>query len=205
MSADTHKYGYALKGTSVVLYRNNNLRRYQYFNIPDWAGGMYASPTTAGSRSGGLTAATWASMVYLGEEGYLKAAKAIMNIADAIKKGVAEIPELTLIGDPTFVISFRSDEVDIFHVNDFMKTRGWRFNCLQLPPGMHFCVTMPQTFVPDIAGRLIADLQDGVAYAKSKAGTVAETTALYGLAGTVDGNQQVTELVFGLFDHLYAV
>jgi hypothetical protein len=52
---------------------------------------------------------------------------------------------------------------------------------------------------------LIADLQDGVAYAKSKAGTVAETTALYGLAGTVDGNQQVTELVFGLFDHLYAV
>jgi glutamate/tyrosine decarboxylase-like PLP-dependent enzyme len=205
MSADTHKYGYALKGTSVVLYRNNNLRRYQYFNIPDWAGGMYASPTTAGSRSGGLTAATWASMVYLGEEGYLKAAKAIMNIADEIKKGVAEIPELTLIGDPTFVISFRSDEVDIFHVNDFMKTRGWRFNCLQLPPGMHFCVTMPQTFVPDIAGRLIADLQDGVAYAKSKAGTVAETTALYGLAGTVDGNQQVTELVFGLFDHLYAV
>jgi glutamate/tyrosine decarboxylase-like PLP-dependent enzyme len=205
MSADTHKYGYALKGTSVVLYRNNNLRRYQYFNVPDWAGGMYASPTTAGSRSGGLTAATWASMVYLGEEGYLKAAKAIMNVADAIKKGVAQIPELTLIGDPTFVISFRSDEVDVFHVNDFMKTRGWRFNCLQLPPGMHFCVTMPQTFVPDIGGRLIADLQDAVAYAKSKAGTVAETTALYGLAGTVDGNQQVTELVFGLFDHLYAV
>ena len=68
---------------------------------------------------------------------------------------------------------------------------------------MHFCVTMPQTFVPDIAGRLIADLQEGMAYAK--AGTVAETTALYGLAGTVDGYQQVTELVFGLFDHLYAV
>jgi glutamate/tyrosine decarboxylase-like PLP-dependent enzyme len=205
MSADTHKYGYALKGTSVVLYRSNKLRRYQYFNVPDWAGGMYASPTTAGSRSGGLTAATWASMVYLGEEGYLKAAKAIMKVADAIKEGVAEIPELTLIGDPTFVISFRSDELDVFHVNDFMKTRGWRFNCLQLPPGMHFCVTMPQTFVPDIAGRLIADLQEGVAYAKAKAGTVAETTALYGLAGTVDGNQQITELVFGLFDHLYAV
>jgi len=53
------------------------------------------------------------------------------------------------------------------------------------------------------SGRLIADLQEGVAYAK--AGTVAETTASYGLAGTVDGYQQVTELVFGLFDHLYAV
>ena len=166
---------------------------------------MYASPTTAGSRSGGLTAATWASMVYLGEEGYLSAARAIMNVADAIKEGVAEIPELALIGDPTFVISFRSDEVDVFHVNDFMKTRGWRFNCLQLPPGMHFCVTMPQTFVPDIAGQLISDLQEGVVYAKCKAGTVAETTALYGLAGSVDGNQQVTELIFGVFDYLYAV
>jgi glutamate/tyrosine decarboxylase-like PLP-dependent enzyme len=205
MSADTHKYGYALKGTSVVLYRNNNLRRYQYFNVPDWPGGLYASPTTAGSRSGGLTAATWASMVYLGEEGYLQAARAIMDVADAIKRGVKEISELTLIGDPTFVISFHSDEVDIFHVNDFMKTRGWRFNCLQLPPGMHFCVTMPQTFVQDIAGRLVADLKEGVVYARSKAGTIAETTALYGLAGSVDGNQQVTELIFGVFDYLYSV
>ena len=205
MSADTHKYGYALKGTSVVLYRNNHLRRFQYFSVPDWAGGMYASPTTAGSRSGGLTAATWAAMMYLGEAGYLKAAAAIMKVADALKKGIEDIPELILIGNPTFVISFRSDEVDIFHVNDFMKTKGWRFNCLQLPPGLHFCVTMPQTSATDVAGRLIDDLRAGVEYAKSKAGTVAETTALYGVAGTLEGNQQVTELVFGLFDYLYAV
>jgi glutamate/tyrosine decarboxylase-like PLP-dependent enzyme len=205
MSADTHKYGYALKGTSVVLYRNNHLRRYQYFNVPDWAGGMYASPTTAGSRSGGLTAATWASMIYLGEEGYLESAAALMKVADTIRKGVEDIPELMLIGNPTFVISFRSDEVDVYHVNDFMKAKGWRFNCLQLPPGMHFCVTMPQTFVEGVAERLTADLREGVEYAKSKAGTVAETTALYGLAGSLEGNQQVTELVFGLFDHLYSV
>jgi len=205
MSADTHKYGFALKGTSVVLYRNNNLRRYQYFNVPDWAGGLYASPTAAGSRSGGLTAATWASMVYLGEEGYLKAVRAIMDVADAIKKGVEQIPELLLIGDPTFVISFRSEEVDVFHVNDFMKTKGWRFNVLQLPPGMHFCVTMPQTFVPDIAARMTRDLKEAVEYAKSKAGTVAETTALYGLSGTLEGNQQVTELIFGALDYMYSV
>ena len=205
MSADTHKYGYALKGTSVVLYRNNSLRRYQYFNVPDWPGGMYGSPTAAGSRSGGLTAATWAAMMYLGEEGYTRAAAAIMKVADRIKKGVEETPELTLIGNPTFVISFRSDDVDVFHVNDFMKDRGWRFNVLQLPPALHFCVTMPQTQVADIAERFVDDLRDGVAYAKSKAGTTAQTTALYGLAGSLEGNQQVTELVFGLFDHLYAV
>ena len=40
MSADTHKYGYAAKGTSVVLYRDENLRRYQYFTAADWPGGL---------------------------------------------------------------------------------------------------------------------------------------------------------------------
>jgi len=205
MSADTHKYGYALKGTSVVLYRNNQLRRYQYFDIPDWPGGMYASPTSAGSRSGGLTAATWASMVYLGETGYLESTRAIMDVADAMKAGVAAIPELRLIGEPTFVISFQSDAVDVYHVNDFMKTRGWRFNVLQLPPGLHFCVTMPQTFVQGIAEKWARDLQEGVAYAKTKVGTAAETAAIYGLAGTSEGNQQVTELVLGVFDYLYSI
>lgn len=205
MSADTHKYGFALKGTSVVLYRNNDLRRYQYFNIPDWPGGMYASPTSAGSRSGGLTAATWAAMVYLGEAGYLKAAKAIMTVADKIKDGIGEMPELILNGDPTFVISFRSEVVDVYHINDFMKTKGWRFNVLQLPPALHFCVTMPQTFVNNVAEQFLDDLGDGIDYAKSKSGTTAETTALYGLAGTTEGNRQVTDLTFGFFDYLYSV
>jgi glutamate/tyrosine decarboxylase-like PLP-dependent enzyme len=204
ISADTHKYGFALKGTSVVLYRNNAFRRYQYFAVPDWPGGLYASPTTAGSRSGGLTAATWAAMVYLGEEGYLKAAKAMMEVAEAVKSGVEQIPELILIGKPTFVISFRSESVDIYHVNDFMKSRGWRFNVLQLPPALHFCLTMPQTFSEGLAGRFISDLKEGVVYAKKMAGTTAQTTALYGMAGTNEGNQQVKEMVLGVFDYLYS-
>jgi glutamate/tyrosine decarboxylase-like PLP-dependent enzyme len=205
MSADTHKYGFALKGTSVVLYRNPRLRRYQYFNVPDWPGGMYASPTAAGSRSGGLTAATWAAMMYLGRDGYLSAVREIMRVADAIQSGIKQIPQLQLIGEPSFVISFRSDAVDVYHINDFMKTRGWRFNVLQLPPALHFCVTMPQTFVPDVAESFLADLREGVAYAASRTGTTAETTALYGMAGTLEGNRQVTEMIFGALDYLYAV
>ncbi len=205
MSADTHKFGFALKGTSVVLYKSNELRRFQYFDVPDWAGGLYASPTAAGSRSGGLTAATWASMIYMGEKGYLKSIKAIMEVADEMKQGVKDISELTLIGDPTFVISFLSDTIDVYHVNDFMKTKQWRFNCLQLPPAMHFCVTMPQTFVPNVAKQWIDDLKEGVIYAKTKEGEVAETTALYGIAGSIEGNQQVTELMYGFLDHLFSV
>lgn len=45
MSLDTHKYGYALKGASVVLYRAKELRHSQYFCYADWTGGMYTTPT----------------------------------------------------------------------------------------------------------------------------------------------------------------
>ncbi|UCH20013.1 MAG: aspartate aminotransferase family protein [Deltaproteobacteria bacterium] len=205
MSADTHKFGFGLKGSSVILYRNRSFRRHQYFNVPDWPGGIYGSPSMPGSRSGGLTASTWAAMVYLGEEGYLKAAESIMSVADELKKGIEDIPELTLIGDPTFVISFRSDKIDVFHVNDFMKTKGWRFNVLQLPPALHFCVTMPQTLVAGVAGRFIRDLRAGVEYAKSAAGTESQTSALYGISGSIEGNKMVSELLTAFFDHFYTV
>ena len=69
MSCDTHKFGYAAKGTSVVLYRDPELRHHQYFTIADWPGGLYCSPTFAGSRPGALSAACWAAMVSLGEDG----------------------------------------------------------------------------------------------------------------------------------------
>ena len=205
MSADTHKFGYALKGTSVVLYRDPGFRRYQYFAFPDWPGGIYASPTAAGSRSGGLSAATWASMVSLGESGYLEAARGIMRVSEEIRAAIQEFEELIVIGDPTFLISFCSDTLDVFHINDFMKTRGWRFNCLQLPPALHFCVTLPQTRVKGLGEEFRKDLAAGVDYAKQKVGSPAQSSALYGLAGTVDGNQQVSELLCGVFDHMYAI
>lgn len=66
MSLDTHKYGYALKGTSVVLYRNRALRQSQYFCYADWTGGMYTTPTIAGSRSGGLIAQCKSRALLLG-------------------------------------------------------------------------------------------------------------------------------------------
>lgn len=50
ISCDTHKYGFAPKGSSVIMYRDKALRRYQYYTSSDWAGGVYASPTLAGSR-----------------------------------------------------------------------------------------------------------------------------------------------------------
>ena len=124
ISADTHKYAYGLKGTSVLLFRDKVLRNGQYFYLTDWTGGKYCSPGIDGSRSGGLLAATWAGMVSLGREGYLRYARAIFETAFAMQDAVKAHSELRLIGSPTFCFSFTSDEFDIYHVNDFMRTRG---------------------------------------------------------------------------------
>jgi len=94
ISADTHKYGYAAKGTSVVLYRGRELRSHQYYVTTEWPGGLYISPTLAGSRPGALSAACWAAMVSIGEQGYMEATKRILETASAIKQGIAQIPEL---------------------------------------------------------------------------------------------------------------
>ena len=53
---------------------------------------LVACPET--KRPAGLSAAMWASMVCMGEEGYLQAARAIMDTADQIRRGIAGIPEL---------------------------------------------------------------------------------------------------------------
>ncbi len=205
MSADTHKFGYGLKGTSVILYRNADFRKYQYFTDPEWPGGMYLSPSASGSRSGGLSASMWAAMINMGEEGYLKIAGDIMKVADEIKAGIQDIPELTVVGDPTFIISFRSDDIDVYHVNDFMKSKGWRYNVLQFPPTLHFCVTRPQTVVPGLAEQMVKDLKEGVEYAKSNAGTPSETSAIYGISGTGEGYQLINELLHSYIDLFYTV
>ena len=106
MSADTHKFGYASKGTSVVLYRGPELRHHQYFTTTEWPGGIYSSPTFAGSRPGALSATCWAALVSIGENGYLEATGRILDAAAKIKAGIRDIPDLEVMGDPLFDVAF---------------------------------------------------------------------------------------------------
>jgi len=179
ISADTHKYGYAPKGTSVLACRDRSLRNYVYFMQPHWSGGKYLSPGIAGSRSGGLLAATWASMMSLGREGYRRYAKRIFETAFAMQDAVRRHPELRLLGKPTFCFAFLSDQFDIYHVNDFMRERGWRFNGLQHPNAIHMCVTRPQTKA-GVVDTFANDLAEAVAYAKSPPRDQPVTGAIYG-------------------------
>lgn len=181
ISADTHKYGYSVKGTSVCLFRDRAVRNSQYFFRTDWSGGKYCSPGMDGSRSGGLLAATWASMVSLGRDGYRDYARQIFDTAEQMRQTVTSHPELRLMGQPTFVLSFTSDEFDIYLVNDFMRLRGWRFNGQQYPNAIHIAVTRPQT-LPGVTERFATDLAEAVVYAReaTERGEAAASGAIYG-------------------------
>jgi len=179
ISADTHKYGYAFKGSSVLTVRDKALRNSQYFYLTDWSGGKYCSPGMDGSRSGGLIAATWAAMVQLGREGYRHYAESIFETSATMQAAVSSHRELRILGHPTFLFSFTSDEFDIYHVNDFMRERGWRFNGQQYPNALHMAVTRPQT-QDGVAERFAKDLDEAVAFAHEHADDAPRSGAVYG-------------------------
>ncbi|MBM2849455.1 MAG: hypothetical protein HW418_2397 [Anaerolineales bacterium] len=204
ISADTHKYGYAAKGTSAILYRGAELRRYQYFTAADWPGGLYFSPTFAGSRPGALAAVCWAAMVAMGEQGYLQAAKKILETAAVIRKGVEAIPELRVLGDSLWIIAFASEAVDIYKIVDYMSQRRWNLNALHKPPAAHLCVTLRHTQT-GVAERFMDDLRSAVGHVKAHPEERGGMAPVYGMAATLPLRGVVGDMLKRYIDLLYKV
>jgi glutamate/tyrosine decarboxylase-like PLP-dependent enzyme len=204
MSADTHKYGYAAKGTSVVLYRGLPLRRYQYFTTTDWPGGLYFSPTFAGSRPGALSATCWAAMLSMGEHGYMEATARILEAADAVKRGIRTIEGLRILGDPLFDVAFASDELDIYRVMDFMSERGWSLNGLHRPACVHLCVTLRHT-EQGVVDRFVDDLRDAVGHVRAHPAEKGTMAPVYGMAATMPDRSLVAGMLERYLDLLYRV
>ncbi|HEY6278919.1 MAG TPA: aminotransferase class V-fold PLP-dependent enzyme [Streptosporangiaceae bacterium] len=204
MSADTHKYGYAAKGSSVVLYRGKDLRKYQYYTVADWPGGLYSSPTFAGSRPGALSAACWAAMVSIGESGYTEAARRILATGAVVRDGIAAIDGLRVLGDPLWVIAFgTSGDLDVYQVMENMSQRGWSLNGLQRPPAVHIAITLRHTR-PGVAGRFLAHLADSVAQVRANPGVHTGMAPVYGMAATLpDGT--VRDLLTAYLDLTFEV
>ncbi|HSF80084.1 MAG TPA: aminotransferase class V-fold PLP-dependent enzyme [Anaerolineales bacterium] len=202
ISVDTHKYGYAPKGSSVILYRGLELRRCQYFTIADWPGGLYLSPTFAGSRPGGLSAACWAALLETGEGGYLQASKAILETAAWIREQIESTPDLFVLGDPLWVIAFGSQTVDIYRVLDRMAQRGWSLNGLHRPSCIHLCVTLCHT-QPGVAERFVHDLQAAVLEVKSSPPEAGGMAPVYGMAATMPLTGLVDDILERYLDILY--
>lgn len=218
ISVDTHKYGFAPKGNSVVLYRSRTYRSYQYFIYPDWAGGVYASPSVAGSRPGALIAGCWTSLMRVGEAGYINSCSEIVSAAKKLETTLKEHPVLSknlrVIGNPMVsVIAFQSKNpgIDTYDMADELSSGGWHLNALQSPAALHVAFTIPTAAAVD---RLISDIiaavekelekaeerkRQGKSYVLKKG----DTAALYGVAGAMPDKSIVSRLAEGFLDTLY--
>lgn len=210
ISCDTHKYGFAPKGSSVIMYRWAELRACQYYVLIDWTGGMYGSPTLAGSRPGALAVGCWATLVHIGEDGYRKSCFDIVTATMKLKEEV-EHGELSqyfeVLGDPlVLVIAFRLKipSINIYEVGDALTAKGWHFAALQLPAALHFAFTRLSVAIVD---ELIDDLkQVASSFAGKKSSTKkSETAAIYGVAGSVSTSGVASKLIVGFLDTLYKV
>ncbi len=207
MSADTHKYGYAAKGTSVVLYRGRELRHHQYYVTTDWPGGLYFSPTFAGSRPGALSAQCWAAMVSLGRKGYLEATEKILAAGARIREGVAAMDGLRVLGDPLWVIAFAAEDpaaLDIYRVLEHMTRAGWSLNGLHRPPCVHIAVTLRHT-EPGVVDAFLRDLAAAVEEVRRTPPTGETMAPIYGMAATVPVRGLVGEMLRRYLDLLYRV
>jgi len=127
ISVDLHKYGYAPKGTSVLLHRSSDLRRSQYFAYADWPGYTMLNSTMQSTKSGGPLAGAWAVVESLGHAGYEKLTRDVFEATDRIVAGLDEIPALSVIVAPdSTLVAFATDgSCDAFTLCDEMASRGW--------------------------------------------------------------------------------
>ncbi len=205
ISADTHKYGFAAKGTSVLLYSSPELRHYQFYKTADWPGGLYFSPTFAGSRPGALIAQCWAAMTSTGEAGYMAAAKAILETAEQVKNGIASVTELKVLGDPLFDISFASETLDIYRIMEQMSHKGWSLNGLHRPACVHICLTLRHAAQKNFAKKFTADMKASVEHVKKNPSDKGTMAPVYGMATTFPDKGLVEDLLDVYMDTIYKV
>lgn len=204
MSADLHKYGYAAKGASTILYRGMEYLRFQINAATEWCGGVYASPTLAGSRPGATIAAAWASLNALGAEGFLENTKALMTTTRKFRDGINAIPELEVLGCPAMSIlayGAKDKRISAYAIGDFLERKAWHVDRLQEPAAVHMILNPGNERVVD---SYLADLREAVDYGKEHPDAAFEGSApMYGLIAKAPMRRmvrrQVVDLVAGMY------
>jgi glutamate/tyrosine decarboxylase-like PLP-dependent enzyme len=177
LSADLHKFGFCPKPASTVFYRSADHFRHQIFDFDGWPNGRFTTATLTGTRAGGAVAAAWAVMHHLGEQGYLAVADRLLRLVRAYADGIRAIDGLHLWGEPDLsILSFGSDQIDIFAAAERMGERGWLPGLTQRPRGMHLMLSMLHE---PARQDYLADLAAAVAEVKAGTGAPAKIQASY--------------------------
>jgi len=178
VSVDLHKYGYTPKNASLILYRDKALRKHQIFACAGWPGYTIVNAAFQSSKTGGSLAASWAIVNYFGHDGYREIAKKTMETTKKLIRGIEEIPDLKVMAKPEMVMfAVTSDTVDVFHVIDEMKERGWyiqpQLEFQNSPKNFHISVNISSVNLVD---DLLSALRDSVDAARGMKNSELVTT-----------------------------
>lgn len=201
-SVDLHKYGYAPKNASAILYRNRELRKHAWFVCSSTTAYVVINPTAQSSRSGGPVAAAWSILRYFGEDGYQNIVRTSQEATKQMLEGIAEIEGIEVLGRPDMcMFTLASRDVNIFEVDDELNLRGWKmvpqFACGGSPANLH--VSLTQANVPH-AGFFVDDLKEVVGTLRregSKVNTGELTSIVEGVA-----DQPVEEIMAAVIPHI---
>lgn len=202
ISADLHKYAYAGKGASCLVWRSIEDMRYQIFVATDFPGGIYASPTLIGTRPGGPIAAAWAALQGMGADGYLALAKRAIDAADALRAGIVAVPGLKLLGRPDATIVSYTSDVDVYALADRLEARGWSVDRQHRPSSIHLTVTANHASVVE---QYLADLRACVAEVRANPSLAKSGQApMYGMAAKLPLRRLVASQVRKVIADMYA-
>ncbi len=164
ISADLHKYGYAPKPCSTILWRSQEEQGYHYMPITEWACGLYLSQSFIGSRPMGPVAGIWALMHYWGREGYLENARNLLHIKRTISDACERIDGLRTWPTQGPLMMIAADNFNIQLVVGGMEEKGWRLLGVNNPPAIHLTLDVMEE--PDLQ-RFVDDLDEVCARIRS--------------------------------------
>ncbi len=202
MSADLHKYGFASKGASIVLYKDKDFRRSQFFVLSEWPGGAFASPSMPGTRPAGAIAAAWGTLRAFGESGYLEVAKICMENTSKLQAGIRALG-FEIVGKPeTTIFAFSAKDFDVYAVADQMQRLGWYIDRQQKPTSLHLMVTPAHTRHVET---FLADLKNSVATVRDNPALSTEgMAAMYGMMAKVPDPSMIDQFLYQHMDERYS-
>ncbi len=204
ITADCHKYGYAAKGASTILYRNMDYLKHQFFVYENWPGGIFASPALLGTRPGGALAGAWAAMMAMGEEGYLDYAKIIMDTTRKLQDGINAIDGLEVLGNPHMsVFAYHSTDKDlnVYALGDLMEEKGWHIDRQQRPETLHAMVTPHHATSAD---KYLEDLREAVEKVRANPELATQGgAAMYGMIAHIPMRGMIRKNVLKMMMQMY--
>jgi len=177
MSADLHKFGFCPKPASTVFYRDADKARLHTFDFNAWPNGRFTTSTIVGTRPAGGVAAAWATMQFLGVQGYERVARELMDFIDRYKAGVQAIEGLCVLGQPHLsIVAFGAQDFDIFAVAERLAAKGWLPGLVQRPKAIHRMMSLLHEPALD---DYLADLRECVAAVRAAAPEQSALQATY--------------------------